>query len=82
MLVACVAGVVHRVNRVVSVRPVSSRYVGEVGDVVVELNGAPVADMGALIVDARMLEPGDEASLRVWRSEKLMLLTVKVGELD
>ena len=54
----------------------------QVGDVVVELNGAPVADMGALIVDARMLEPGDEASLRVWRSEKLMLLTVKVGELD
>ncbi len=42
----------------------------------------PVADMGALIVDARMLEPGDEASLRVWRSQKLMLLTVKVGELD
>ena len=54
----------------------------QVGDVVVDLNGAPVADMGALIVDARMLEPGDEASLRVWRSEKLMLLTVKVGELD
>ncbi|KAA0167324.1 hypothetical protein FNF28_02856 [Cafeteria roenbergensis] len=35
MLVASVAGVVHRVNRVVSVRPVGSRYVGEVGDVVV-----------------------------------------------
>lgn len=34
-LVASVAGVVHRVNRVVSVRPVGSRYVGEVGDVVV-----------------------------------------------
>jgi len=35
-----------------------------------------------LIVDARMLEPGDEASLRVWRGEKLMLVSVKVGELD
>ena len=54
----------------------------QVGDVVGELNGAPVADMGALIVDARMLEPGDEASLRVWRGEKLMLVSVKVGELD
>lgn len=34
-MIASVAGVVHRVNRVVSVRPVGSRYVGEVGDVIV-----------------------------------------------
>ena len=34
-LIATVAGVVERVNKLVSVRPLRSRYVGEVGDVVV-----------------------------------------------
>lgn len=34
-LIATVAGVVERVNKLVSVRPVRSRYTGEVGDVVV-----------------------------------------------
>ncbi|KAI8923628.1 hypothetical protein BC831DRAFT_470257 [Entophlyctis helioformis] len=34
-LVASVAGVVERVNKLVSVRPVKSRYNGEIGDVVV-----------------------------------------------
>ena len=54
----------------------------QVGDVVVELNGQAVADMGALIVDARMLAPGASASLRIWRDQQLMLLSVEVGELD
>ncbi|CAI8022788.1 Exosome complex component RRP4 [Geodia barretti] len=34
-LVASVAGVVQRINRLISVRPLQSRYAGEVGDVVV-----------------------------------------------
>lgn len=34
-LIATVAGVVERVNKLVSVRPMRSRYTGEVGDVVV-----------------------------------------------
>ena len=34
-LVASVSGVVERTNKVVSVRPARSRYVGEIGDVVV-----------------------------------------------
>lgn len=34
-LYANVAGMVQRVNRLISVQPISSRYVGEVGDVVV-----------------------------------------------
>ena len=34
-LMATVAGVVERVNKLVSVRPLRSRYVGEVGDVIV-----------------------------------------------
>jgi hypothetical protein len=32
---ASVAGVVERVNKLISVRPLNSRYVGEVGDVVI-----------------------------------------------
>ena len=53
-----------------------------VGDVVVELNGEPVTDMGVLIVNARMLEPGENATLRVWRDEQLILVTIRVGELS
>ncbi|CAN0030367.1 unnamed protein product [Ectocarpus sp. 8 AP-2014] len=34
-LLACVAGVVERVNKLISVRPIKSRYIGEVGDLVV-----------------------------------------------
>ena len=54
----------------------------EVGDVVVELDGQIVPDMGALVVDARMLQPGDMASLRIWRNEQLLVLNIEVGELD
>lgn len=43
MLVAAVAGVVERVNKLVSVRPYKARYTGEVGDVVV----CRVLDVGA-----------------------------------
>ena len=41
-LVATVAGVVERVNKLVSVKPLRSRYTGEVGDVVV----ARIVDVG------------------------------------
>lgn len=34
-LVASVAGVVEKVNQLISVRPLASRYIGEVGDIVV-----------------------------------------------
>eukprot|EP00753_Platysulcus_tardus_P014295 PLAT4313.1.p1 GENE.PLAT4313.1~~PLAT4313.1.p1 ORF type:complete len:338 (+),score=159.87 PLAT4313.1:124-1137(+) len=34
-LIATVAGVVERVNKLITVRPVKTRYVGEVGDVVI-----------------------------------------------
>jgi exosome complex component RRP4 len=43
MLVAAVAGVVERVNKLVSVRPYKTRYGGEVGDVVV----CRIVDVGA-----------------------------------
>ncbi|KAJ1622262.1 putative exosome component 2 [Pavlovales sp. CCMP2436] len=43
MLVAAVAGVVERVNKLVSVRPYKTRYAGEVGDVVV----CRIMDVGA-----------------------------------
>jgi len=54
----------------------------KVGDVVVELDGQLVPDMGALVVDARMLQPGDTASLRIWRNEQLLMLDIEVGELE
>ncbi|HAX04433.1 MAG TPA: hypothetical protein DCX77_02060 [Acidimicrobiaceae bacterium] len=54
----------------------------EEGDVVVELNGQLVSDMGSLVVDARMLQPGDTASLRIWRAERLLVVDIEVGELD
>jgi exosome complex component RRP4 len=34
-LTASVAGVVERVNKLISVRPIKNRYSGEVGDVIV-----------------------------------------------
>lgn len=34
-LVASVAGVVHRVNKLVSVLPIKARYSGQIGDVIV-----------------------------------------------
>lgn len=34
-MISCICGVVERVNKLISVRPLRSRYVGDVGDVVV-----------------------------------------------
>ena len=34
-LVSCVAGQIERVNKLITVRPIKSRYIGEVGDLVV-----------------------------------------------
>jgi len=35
VLTACVAGEIERMNRLISVRPIKSRYIGEVGDLIV-----------------------------------------------
>ncbi|MCS5674867.1 MAG: S1C family serine protease [Acidimicrobiales bacterium] len=66
-----------------SVDPAGPSNIGGVqaGDVIVELDGQPVPDMGALVVGARMLEPGKLATLRVWRDNQLLTVTVEVGEL-
>ena len=66
-----------------SVDPLGPSNIGgvEAGDVIVELDGEPVPDMGALVVAARMLEPGELATLRVWRDDQLITVTVEVGEL-
>jgi exosome complex component RRP4 len=34
-LVSCVAGQIERVNKLITVRPLKSRYIGEVGDLIV-----------------------------------------------
>lgn len=36
---ASVAGIMEQVNKLISIRPVKSRYVGEIGDVVVGMCG-------------------------------------------
>jgi len=66
-----------------SVDPAGPSNIGgvEPGDVIVELDGQPVPDMGALVVSARMLEPGELAALRVWRDNQLITVMVEVGEL-
>ena len=66
-----------------SVDPAGPSGVGgvKIGDVIVELNRQAIPDMGALVVDARMLEPGELATLRVWRNDQLITVTVEVGEL-
>ena len=42
-LVSSVAGVVERVNKLISVRPLKSRYSGEIGDIIV----GRIIDVGA-----------------------------------
>lgn len=54
----------------------------KVGDVVVELDGQLVLDMGGLVVDARMLQPGATSPIRIWRANRLFVLDIEVGELD
>ena len=35
ILTSCVAGTIERTNKLISVRPIQSRYLGEIGDLVV-----------------------------------------------
>ncbi|KAL0589897.1 hypothetical protein ABG067_002122 [Albugo candida] len=62
-LIASVAGVVDRVNQLISVRPIASRYSGEVGDIVVEndLISAEIQEVrydGTLTLHTRSLRYG------------------------
>jgi serine protease Do len=51
------------------------------GDVILKLNGKPVAGSGELPVEVASLKPGSAATLEVWRDGKPVSLEVTVGEL-
>ena len=80
-LVACTAGVVERVNKLVSARAPKGRYVGQVGDLVVgrvaevrnkrwtvEVGGAHRAHLALASVDL----PGGEQRLRTYEDQLQM----------
>jgi serine protease Do len=50
------------------------------GDVVLEVNGAPVADSKELLTHIASLKPGDKAHLVLWRGNKRITKTVILGE--
>ncbi|MDA1053727.1 MAG: DegQ family serine endoprotease [Planctomycetota bacterium] len=51
------------------------------GDVVVELNGQPVTEVGSFRNTVSMIAPGKETQLTIWRDGKRMTLSVQLGEL-
>lgn len=50
------------------------------GDVVLEVNDKPMADSQQLLRTVAGLEPGDKASLTLWRGGKVRKVTVELGE--
>lgn len=52
-----------------------------VGDIVLALNKLPISGIADLIVKARSLEPGSNATLSIWREKQLREITVTVGEI-
>jgi S1-C subfamily serine protease len=50
------------------------------GDVIVAINGAPVADTNDKQTELRRYEPGDEVEIRVVRSGVPTELTATLGE--
>ena len=51
----------------------------QVGDVIVKFNGHPVSDSGSLSAQVGMSEPGDVATLELYRGGKLMTLKATLG---
>jgi serine protease Do len=51
------------------------------GDIIVGLNGTPVADSNQLRMAISMMAPGSTANLRVWRNGGEHEMSVKLGEL-
>jgi len=50
----------------------------QAGDVILEYNGAPVADAGQLSMRVNTTAPGERATLKIWRAGKSMNLTAKI----
>lgn len=90
VLTACVAGEIERVNRLISVKPCRSRYIGEVGDLVVgritsvdskrwkvEVGG----QREAVLQLSSVTLPGGEQRLRTYEDQLQMRSLFKEGDL-
>jgi S1-C subfamily serine protease len=53
----------------------------QVGDIILSLDSEPVDGMSDLVVDARFLDPGSNATLELYRDGEYLAVTVVVGEL-
>lgn len=49
------------------------------GDVILEYNGSPISDAGQLAMRVNTTTPGERATLKVWREDKPMTLTARIG---
>lgn len=90
VLTSCVAGEVERVNRLITVRPVRSRYIGEVGDLVVGRISAVESkrwkvDVGAqreaVLQLSSVTLPGGEQRLRTYEDQLQMRSLFQEGDL-
>lgn len=90
VLTSCVAGEVERVNRLVTVRPVRSRYIGEVGDLIVGRVTAVDSkrwkvDVGAqreaILQLSSVTLPGGEQRLRTYEDQLQMRSLFQEGDL-
>ena len=50
----------------------------KVGDVILALNGSPIADSGQLAMRVNTTAPGERVTLSVWRDHKQQTLTAKI----
>ena len=50
----------------------------QAGDVILEYNGAPVADAGQLSMRVNTTAPGERATLKIWRAGKSLTLNAKI----
>jgi len=59
----------------------ASRAGLEKGDIILDLNGQPVADSNQVRMSISMMAPGSLVNLKVWRDGAARQITVKLGEL-
>eukprot|EP01033_Poteriospumella_lacustris_P012498 gene12498-8934_t len=90
VLTSCVAGEVERVNRLITVKPVRSRYIGEVGDLVVGRVTSVDSkrwkvDVGAqreaVLQLSSVTLPGGEQRLRTYEDQLQMRSLFQEGDL-
>lgn len=69
------------VNSVLDGQPAAEAGI-KAGDVIVSINGSTIEDTEQLLRKVAMLEPGNKATVTVWREGKKLELTLTVAERD